>query len=77
MPQPADHLLAQLQRASSDLDSLIQDVTLGVSSTRRYDELEAHAQDIAATIVQTFRGSAARPSTVQIVPGRNGGVWLR
>lgn len=64
MAQPRD-ISAELQRASAELDRLIQDVGLGHRSQREHDRREERAQLIAARIVQAFRGrDAGKPLLV-------------
>lgn len=67
----------ELERASADLDTIIADVRAGIRSAHHYDQLEERAQAVTKRIAEAFRGSPARPTTVDIVAGRNGGVWLR
>ncbi|AJP72940.1 hypothetical protein [Sphingomonas hengshuiensis] len=72
----AEPIVDQLERASADLDKLIHDMRLRTYTAREYDAFEASAQAIATGIVTPFRGSAARPATIKVTPGRNGGVWV-
>lgn len=71
MPQP--HSVADaLERASSDLDTIIQELRLGTRNVAHHDELEERAQRVSLDVRGAFRGEQA---TARTKPGRNGGVW--
>jgi hypothetical protein len=75
MAQRQDAMLAELQRASGDLDQVIGELSLGTRSAAHFEALEEQAQAIARRIVQAVRGADAVPADTRITPGRNGGVW--
>lgn len=63
MPQGlhGDDAGSRLSRASTRLDVLCRDVSLGVRNQRHFDDLESEAQAIAREIVAAFRLPDVRP----------------
>lgn len=76
MPQPQPSIADATERASSDLDTLIQELRLGIRDRRHYDQLEERARAIADALVMAFRGSPARPAGDGVVRTSRG-VWAR
>lgn len=78
MPSPTDSrgdLIAELQRASDELDQLLAQLGLGTRNQRAFDEAEERGQLIAQRIVTAFRGANARPTRLlKQLPG--GGCWF-
>lgn len=52
---------SRLSRASTRLDVLCRDFSLGVRNQRHFDDLESEAQAIAGEIVAAFRQPDVRP----------------
>ena len=52
---------SRLLQASTRLDVLCRDVSLGVRNQRHFDDLESEAQAIAAEIIAAFRQPDVRP----------------
>lgn len=52
---------SRLSRASTRLDVLCRDLSLGVRNQRHFDDQESEAQGIAGEIVAAFRQPDARP----------------
>lgn len=77
MARPHHHLADELERAIDQLDRVLAEVRSGIRGARHYDDLEARGQQAATTVVTAFRGSDARPSSADVVPGKRGGVWLK
>lgn len=70
MSQPS--IADALERASADLDTIIQEMRLGRPTVARLEELEERAQRVAHDVIAPFRGEETATRTVR---GRNGGIW--
>jgi len=68
-PQP---IADALERASADLDTIIQELRLGRRTVAQLHDLEERAQALAGDVVGAFRGEAAATRTKL---GRSGGIW--
>lgn len=65
---------SRLLSASTRLDVLCRDVSLGVRNQRHFDDLESEAQAIAAEIVAAFRQPDVRPGGCTHLPARKSGA---
>lgn len=78
MPQPIlsprDRTVAALRLEQAALDELIAEMELGPRNSAHYDALEEKAQSIGGNIVGAFRRPQRGP---EVIPGRNGGIWVR
>ncbi|QIG80093.1 hypothetical protein [Stakelama tenebrarum] len=75
MAQLHSDTLAELQRASGDLDQVIGEMQLGTRSQAHVETLEEQVQAIATRMVQAVRGRNARPSAAPI-RHRDGKAWF-
>lgn len=55
MHQPQTSAAAALERASFDLDGIIQELRRGTRKVRHFDELEGRAQGATREIARAFR----------------------
>lgn len=74
-PQAQQTLVAELQRASDELDRLLAEVGLGTRDQRAFDDFEERAQRISQRILTAFRGADARPSRL-LKQNADGSCWF-